>query len=545
MLLKKTLLGAIALALLICPAVQAQTSKPVVAVSISGVDELMGDVDYITKAAGVEDFGNLFKLMAAPYTVGIDKTKPWGVIVRMDENGDRQILAFVPVKDLDVVFAAMKDQIGEPEDEGNGVFSINDPSRMFIKESGGFAFVSDQKDYLKSLPKNPVKLLDGLNKEYDIGVRAFVQNIPEDLKKMAIGQMRDAQVQALENQLRGVDEDDPQYKLAKQLSEKQVQRLADMINDGDEVTFGWTADGMAKHTFIDLSMTAKAGTPTARRMKLLAGNATAFSGLALEDAAVTMGLTARMEKEDIEQLTLLLDTAKAKAFEEIEKDADLDTDARRAQAKEVVGGLIDTLAKTAESGKLDGGAALLLKPKSMTFVAGGAVAEPKTLEDSLRKLVDLAKDEPDFPKVKFNAMTHRGVTFHTLSAPVEEADAQRVLGETLDVVVGIGADAAYLAVGKDAADTLKKVLDGSTMQKQDAAPMSLKVALTPIFKFAGSIEDNPVLELITDTLEDSAGNDHLLLKATPIDNGVTYRLTVEEGVLKAIGQAVKFGSGGL
>ncbi len=543
MLLRRIVLPAIAVALLLAPAAQAQTPKPVVVVSISGVDELLGDVDYLTKAADLEDYGNLIKFMAAPYTVGVDKTKPWGFIVQMNEDAEPATLGFVPVKDLDVVFAALKDQIGEPRDAGNGVFEITDPAPMYVKEKGGFAFISNEKKHLKTLPDNPVKLLDGLNKKYDIAVRAFLDNVPQEQKTNAIDQIRAAQEAALEDQ--GLDEDDPQAILAKRLAENQVQRLEDMINDTDELTVGWTTDSVGKKTFFDIAMTVKPNTPSAARMKLLKGNDSAFGGLALKDAALNLNITTRMDKDDIEQLTALLDTVKTKAFEEIDDDENLDTDKRRKMAKDVVGGLINTLASTAKSGKLDGGVALVLKPKAMTLVAGGAVAEPKMLEDSLRTLVELAKDEPDFPEVKFNAESHGGVVFHTLSAPVDEEQAREVLGETLDIVVGIGPKSAYLALGTDAADTLKKVIDGSSMKTKDAPPMELKVALTPIFEFANSVEDNPVLELIAATLAESEGKDTITLKGSPIKNGMRYRLSVDEGVLKAVGQAVKFGNSGL
>ncbi len=544
MLLKRIFLPALALALLLAPALHAQTPKPVMVVSISGIDELMGDIDYITKSAGVEDYGNLFKLLAAPYTVGIDKTKPWGLIVR--SAGEEPIaVGFVPVKDLDVVFAALREQIGEPRDAGDGVFEITDPAPMFIKEKGGYAFLANESKYLKDLPADPVKALDGLNKKYDVAVRAFGQNIPQEQKDWAIGQIKDQQKKTLERQLRGLDEDDPQYKLAKRVSENQVQRLSDMINDADELTFGWATEPAKKQMYVDVSLTAKDGSPTAKRFALLRDNTSAYGGFDLPGAAATFNITARMDKEDIEQLTAVIDAVKAKAFEEIEKDNDLDTDAKREKAKEVVGGLIDTLGRTIEAGKLDGGAALMLAPKSMTLVAGGKVADPKELEASLRKLVDLAKNEPDFPAVKFNAEKHKGVTFHTMSIPVPEKDARKVLGEELDVAVGIGKDSAYLAFGKDASGTLKKVIDRSSMVTQDAPPMLLNVALTPIFKFAGSVQDNPVLELITATLEKTDGKDHIIVKASTTADGVNYRLTIEEGILKAIGQAVKFRQGGL
>jgi hypothetical protein len=536
-----------ALAVLLAPAVAgAQTPKPVVVLSISGVDELLGDVDYLTKAAGAEDYGNLFKLLAAPYTVGIDKTKPWGVVLQSD--GDEFLpLGFVPVKDLKGVFGALREQIGEPRDVGGGVFELTDPAPMYIKEANGFAFIAAESKFLETLPDDPVKLLGGLNTEYDIAVRAYAQNIPQAQKDWAIEQIKEQNRQALENQLQGLDEDDPQYKLAKRLSENQLARLVDMINDTEEATIGWSTDGMAKKTYLDISLVAKQGTPTAKRMDLLKGNETAHAGFALPGAAMTLAITSRMDKDDIDQVAALLDTVKAKAFEEIDTDGDLDTDSKKAQAKEVIGGLIDVLMKTCESGKLDGGAAVVLEPKQMTLVAGGQIADPKGLETALRKLVELAKDEPDFPEVKFDAETYKGIVFHTVSVPVpaSEEEARQVLGENLDVVVGIGNSAAFLSLGHDAGGMLKKVIDASSMKKADAPPMNLNIALTPIFKFAASVQENPVLELIGGTLEKSEGADNISLTSTPSENGVLYRLSIEEGVLQAIGEAIKFRQGGI
>jgi hypothetical protein len=536
-----------ALAVLLAPAAAlAQTPKPVLVVSISSVDEFMGDVDYLTKAAGAEDYGNLFKLMAAPYTVGIDKTKPWGVIVQSD--GDEFLpLGFVPVKDLKTVFDALKEQIGEPRDAGGGIFELTDPAPMYIKEAGGFAFIASESKFLETLPDDPVKLLGGLNTEYDLAVRAYAQNVPQAQKDWAIEQVKEQNARALEQQLQGKTEDDPEYKLAKRISENQLARLIDMINDTDEATIGWSTDGMAKKTYLDVSLVAKAGTPTAKRMELYKDNETAHAGFELSGAAVTLGITTRVDKDDIDQISALMEAVKTKAFEEIDTDGDLDTDSKKAKAKEVVGGLIDVLTKTCESGKLDGGAALVLAPKEMTFVAGGNVADPEALETALRDLVDLAKDEPDFPMVKFDAETYKGIAFHTLSVPVpaDEEEAREVLGEKLDVVVGIGKSAAYLSLGHDAGGTLKKVIDASSAKKPDAQPMSLNVALTPIFKFAASVQDQPVLELIATTLEKSEGSDNVVVEATPMENGVQYRVTIEEGIFKAIGQAVKFREGGL
>ena len=60
--------------------------KPVAVFSIAGSDELLGDIGYITEAAGAGDFGRLAALMASPYTAALEKRKPIGVYVVMADQ---------------------------------------------------------------------------------------------------------------------------------------------------------------------------------------------------------------------------------------------------------------------------------------------------------------------------------------------------------------------------------------------------------------------------------------------------------------------------
>ena len=124
-----------------------------------------------------------------------------------------------------------------------------------------------------------------------------------------------------------------------------------------------------------------------------------------------------------------------------------DREALKAAANDV----FDAIEATIKEGQIDGGASLNASPDSLTFVAGVHVKEPAKIEDALKKLEAVAKKQPDFPGIKWNAANHAGVNFHTLSAPVPEdkKGPRKMFGETLDVAIGIGPDAVYVAVGKD------------------------------------------------------------------------------------------------
>jgi hypothetical protein len=171
------------------------------------------------------------------------------------------------------------------------------------------------------------------------------------------------------------------------------------------------------------------------------------------------------------------------------------------------------------------------------------VSEGESLEAAMRDLFEFAKKkEPDTPDLTFETQTHQGVKLHTTTVPLDDQkeEAREVLGDPLEVALGIGEQAVYLSFGKDSTDLLKNVIDKSL---EDAgkkfAPVEVKIALTPILEFAASIEDNPGVQSALESLKEAEGKDGITLKVMPIRRGVSLRFEVEEGVLSAAGEAAK------
>src|SRR5262245_17394831 len=79
--------------------------------------------------------------------------------------------------------------IGAPPDAGYGVWQVEVPATqttLFIKAEAGWTRIAQQAEDIKLLPKDPTGLMGGLEKQYDIGVRALMSNIPEELKQTGI-----------------------------------------------------------------------------------------------------------------------------------------------------------------------------------------------------------------------------------------------------------------------------------------------------------------------------------------------------------------------
>jgi hypothetical protein len=531
---------AAAAALLLAPSQLLAQVKPVLVVSVSSVEDTLADIVYITKAAGQEDAGRTVMFLSSVYTNGIDKKKPIGMYVAPKANSAEFVpVVFVPVTDLKIILETFKGQIGAPKDAGDGVLEIAGGGMpVYIKEKTGWAFVSNAKENLTDLPADPAALLGGLPKEYTLAVKVNVANVPADLKKVGVDAIKEGFERQLQNNPRGGAD----AEFLEKMQRNQLESLVKMVDELDEITMGFAIDGPGKRTYLDVNVTAREGTSLAKQYAMLADAKSSFSGFLLPNAAATLNLTQTMLKEDVDQVVGMLKGVKANALKEIDNDPSLD-DPKRAAAKEVLGSLLDAFTKTVEGGKVDGGAVLVLDAKSVDFAAGGLVANGKEIEDSFKRLIDLAKNEPDFPTVKLNAGSHGGITFHSITAPIPESEkeAREILGDKVNIILGVGPKAVYISFGKNAESLLKQVIDKSAQDGSKAVPpMQLNVALLPILKFAASMDNsnNKIVAEMIKVLETS-GKDKINVLSQPIKNGNNVRIQVEEGILQVIGAAAK------
>jgi len=520
-----------------------QEPKPAVILSLAGVDRLLGDVGYLTRVAGSPEFGAVVTLMAGQYIEGLNTKQPAGAYVTFNDQQPITV-AFVPVSDFAAVKRKLEESVGELQDIGAGAWKLTLQRELFLKEQGGWVFASDRVDRLANLPQDPAQMLAGLSQEYDLAVRVNVQQIPPQLRQMAIAEIKQGFEQSLENQT-----NDEQRELQKEFGSRAIEDLERYMEEADQVTVGWAIDQPNRKTYFDFALTAVPATKLAAQLAPHADATTNFAGFEATDAAATLHFSAPLAPEDIRQAKLMLDALRERAAEQIDKDEKLPDAAARAAAKEIVGAFLDLAQATIASGKVNGGATLWLAPEKINFVGGGFIADGSAAERNLKRLVELAKRTEDNPdvEVKFNTAQHRDVALHTLRIPVpeEEQQTRKILGDKLSLIVGTGPKSAYVAFGNEAMDLLKQVLDKSQeAPNSKTLPVKLRLRLAPVIQFAASVDDNPALAKLAAALQNEPAHDQVMVTASAIPQGVSYRLEIEAGVLSLIGQAAKLQNAG-
>jgi len=551
---KKTLLSTLVVAMLLggsgaCLAqAPAGGLKPLVTVSFSGYNELLSDVEFLGNLGGNPEVGKALEGFLVLATqgkglAGLDKSKPWAVLVQTD-GMQFPAVGYVPVTDLSQLLDVLTGMGITSEDTGDGTFQLEtEGPPLFVKEQGGWAMVSNTAETLAGAPADPLQSLGGLEKKYDLAVRASVKNIPPMMRQRGASILKDL-AKLLPQWLLGVN--GANDALGTGASEKAVDQLLSEVDDLDEVLIGWALDQSTGTTFLDLEVTAVEGTKTAAQFAQIAEMATNFAGFDLPGAAVTGNWANTLSDAEVAQMKSRIAAYRAAALKYVE-DEDLSA-AEVEQAKQLIGDLLDVAEKTVETKEGHGGVVMMLDPDAVTFVTGGNLAEGAKLEGVIKQLYQLAsKDSPELAQlVKLDAETHAGIRLHTVAIPMppDQEEAVKLFGPTLNVVLGISETSIYLAGGSDAMATLKQVIDKSQAEAgKQIPPIRIAVAATPIAKFvAANAPDEGakmMATMLAGQLEQSVGKDQLTITGKPIPGGASIRLELEEGVLKLIAEVGK------
>ena len=211
---------------------RAAEPAPLAIVSLRAPDQLISDVEYLLEATGTAPFGQLILPRVKAYLQGIDGQKPIGLVVSVD--GDSMLpMGFVPVTNLKAFLTQLEPQLGTPTDAGDGVQQLQGPRSIFIKEKAGWAFVAQAADDLQQVPADPRQVLGEMDTQYDLAIRAHIENIPDSYKQMALTQIK----AGLEQGLASGDDSN-----ARAMAEAQVSQLTQLIEEAGQLTLGWGVD---------------------------------------------------------------------------------------------------------------------------------------------------------------------------------------------------------------------------------------------------------------------------------------------------------------
>ncbi|TWT90898.1 hypothetical protein Mal64_12970 [Pseudobythopirellula maris] len=522
--------------------------------ALSGYDALLADTDYIGALVGRPGTSKMLEGMLAFFTqgkglAGVDKSRPIGVVLQTD-GAQFMPLACLPVDDLNEVLGLVQGFGIEPLDAGDGVTELELPDRtIYLKPIGAWTYVAQSPAALAAAPADPLPMLHELVAEYDLGVKVMAQNVPPMYRQIALQQMRMGVEQGLKQQ---PEESDEQFELRREMSEKQLEQLEKMINDLDQLVVGWSIDSSAKKTFFDFSYTLTEGSDLLRQLEGMKDAKTNYAAFHNKDAAFSVLGSVKTPQdvvsEQAEQIKSSINIARQQLATAMEENADdFPDEAARETFQQISNDMLDVFEEIALSGEMDMGGSLTLDGSGPLAIAGGKVPDPAKVESSIKKVFNAAKQRSTEVEidVALDADSHDDVTFHTMTITIPADVPPQVRdiwgGDEIAVAFGVGPESVYFTLGDGAIEACKTAIDDSAADAgKEILPMEMSFALGQILGFAERCapeDERAVISMLSASLEDSEGSDHVRMTQRPIDNGVIVRLEAEEGVIKLVGAA--------
>lgn len=526
-------------------AIAQSSSEPAVVISLSSIDEQMADIDYLANAAGetIGQSSGFIKMQMQGFLRGVDTSQPLGAVLYFNEDSpEPTAVGFVPVSNLDDVLNTLSG-FAEIDEDGDNITIIPDNGQeLTVRERGGYAFVSDNKEALDRAPEDPASLIGDIGSRYNFAARIYPQRVPENLRNQALDLIR----QGYEQQLQMLEQAEPlQAELQRKQFDMQMAQMESLIHETEELVVGFAADQNAQALYFDMTMTGLDGSKLAERVDMAKqAGPSQFAGFKMDGAAMTANMVNKLMEEDIQQYTKLMGELRETAIDQVSEEGNLAGE-QLELVEALFNDMFDVLEDTLRTGNMDVGAVLKTDDGTINFATGMYAVSSEKMEDALRRLAEAAKQDPkaaDVVEFHFDASRQRGVTFHEIDIriPEDEEEARQMLGDTLKIVVGIGDKKLYLAGGSDPMALLDQAMNASAQSSgiESGTMLEWNVYLTPIMKFAAGIDGAEMVAPMAEKLSE-VGRDRIRVVSRCVDKGLQTRLEIQDGILALIGVAAE------
>jgi hypothetical protein len=536
-----------------CQPALAAAPKPALTIAVASYDQVISDLKALDELSGHTKLAAKAEAMIELQTngkglAGLDKSRPWSVMVSLGEGDAPIVQGYLPVTDLKQLLGSLPLPGGAPTANAKGVYEIAAGEKtLYAKQKGKWGVFSDSEESLDSAAAEPVSTVADLTKKYLVSARGSVQNIPEATRENALKSLRGIVELSLLTMQSGPEE----QRAMVEANVKQIfETLETLSKELDNLTFGLGMDAESKALYLDFEARGVDGSDLSKKFAAMKDAKTDFAGFAAPGAAISLLSSTVYDESDLEASKNALATFKKTVNKMLDSNEQLGD--KRELAKSLFGDLFDVLEKTVELKKKDSGMSVLLEDGPVAIM-GSRIANGVKLEKTIKKLVkELAADEPKLSEViKFDAETYEGIKFHVATLPIPDPKAAEVFGQTVQIVLGTSESTLYVGAGKDPVAAIKKAIDASKAEPGKAInPVEMVVSGTSIAKFFAKAipkDEDPQAKRkfakAAAALAKSDGKDHVTMTVKPIPNGSSLRLNVESGVSKAFLDLLPGGGG--
>ena len=510
----------------------------VVLIAMGPLDTLIPNIQHVARNVGAGAVAGGIVTAANQFLNGLDRARPFGVFVGFDDSNNPVPIGCLPVKDLEVFFDQLG-TFGEANDLGNGLYEFSLGRSIYAKKMGDWLFIAQSEDALENIQAGKANSLVKLIQKYDVRIQINPQNLPDDLVDFVISQMQ-AGVERGINANGDMDADEAAA--AKATSEQAIAQIQEGIEGTEKFIVGLTINKQEKKTILDFGSQFIADSKYAKQMEKAKTSKSAFTGIPQENSTMTLQTFQVVEPEEIAQLEKTLESSLKAAFNAIDQKSKDPNSA--AKAKDFISRGVDILIESAKQGKLESAVDVSVE-SGLSVVASMGVSDGSKVEALASELAkEIAKETKDV-QVQIGTGKHGGFNLHKVIGklpPQADDSVRKIFGDSVTVAIGTSPKAVLIALGKNCDASLKSAIDRVASKPTGQAEMvKMRFGLTQLLNYIQSIEPTPVSEAMLSAA--TSGNDRVMIDSQSVERGAVVRLTLEDGVLKAIAAGVKVGQG--
>lgn len=527
------------------PAVSVGASQPVAIACGTSYDRWHDNVALVGAISGSPDLAQGLEAMLRMATdnrglVGLDKTRPWAVIV-VARGPVVGVYACLPIDRLDELIEVVRPWAEDVRRQGDAHrIVLSGDHALYAAQRDRWVVVALDTETIARAAADPLLLLGDLPKQYDLAARLDVSRLSPTMRALILAGI-DGATSAARSAPDDRNLDDPAGQLLHRFA-VHATRMA--LEDLDRVTLGVTVDHASRRLSAELLLAAREGTATSRRWRQIPVEKAPLAGFTLADATLATRWTGELSPAATGAIASWLDTAQARALDRIERrPAPVE---HTNQAKQAAVDLFDAARLLLADQQLETCGSLVLRSEAMTWISAVRYPADPMFRRKVDRLVSVARRSPQmWARVQRTADRQGDVRMLVLSrfllGDSNENSWIGLVGRRLEIAIGFGQSRLYLAVGRNAAESLERALAASRVDATPpAAPIECSVALGSLTATLAQRIEGPRktdFARIARALEPQAGKDHVRLTARPTPQGMRVRIELDEGVLAVAGLA--------
>lgn len=511
----------------------------ILTVALAPLDTFQPNLLHLMRQAGAGAQGGLVNGMMNQYAAGLDRKRPAGLFIDVDDNGQPTSIVCLPLTDVDAFFSQLE-VFGEKEDLGEGMYEFSfGPQTIYAHDSEGWLYVGQTEDSVSEPPEELTAQLAKMVSKHDLAIQLNPQNIPEELVGQVMAQMRDGFEQSMAAQTANMDEAEADASRA--TGEQMIKNLEEVVESTESLIIGIAINKKEQKTTIDSGSRFVEGSRFAKQMESYKSSKAAFGGLPQDGSMMTLQMLQLVAPEEVSQIENTLESSLKAAYASIEQSSKDPESA--VKAKKFIQQLVDILVNSAKQGSIENAVNVTVND-ALGIQASVSVADGKQVEALAKEIAaETAKEKGPF-SLQVGTGTHKGVNLHkaTFALPPEADDsAKKVFGEVLNISIGTSAKALHIALGKNSEADIKAAIDRVAAKPSAPAEMiKMRLVLSQLLGFIQSVESNPVVDGMIAAI--GSGNDKIMVDSRTVERGSVVTITLEDGVLKAISGGVKAGA---